>query len=266
MRLFLFLKKSVMMLIMVVKYMKKKNKIILSILIVIAIIVLGSLIIIINHKNIFANKEDALKFKEEYESLNNTVRESDGAKYNSITINKDNPIVYINTNEAIDILNNKKAIIYIGAAWCPWCRNSVPVMLDVAKALNIDTIYYLNLDEEKSNFKVENSKLIEINHGTNGYYKLLEVLKDHLKDYVLTDEDGNSYDTKEKRIYMPYVITAKNGKVVSEHLSTVSLDKEQTKYDSLTKEQYKELYDIYYKMFDELYNSGKSCSLNEDCN
>ena len=29
---------------------------------------------------------DAIKFKEEYEKLNSTIRESDGAKYNSITI------------------------------------------------------------------------------------------------------------------------------------------------------------------------------------
>lgn len=244
--------------------MKNKNKIIVAIILVLVFVI--GIFLIFNNKDKKESEQDDLKFKKEYESLNNTIRESDGAKYNNVTIEKDNPMVYVTIDEAIDILNNKKGIIYIGAAWCPWCRNAVSVMIDVAKDLKIDTIYYLNIDEEKSNYKIKDGKLIKINHGTNSYYKLLDTLKDHLRDYTLTDKDGNVYDTKEKRIYMPYVLTTKNGKVASEHLSTVDLEGEQTKYDVLTKEQYKELYDIYYQMFDELYNSGKTCSLNKECN
>ncbi|MDD5888866.1 MAG: thioredoxin family protein [bacterium] len=249
--------------------MKEKNKTILkiSVLIILILCILGIILIIKKPSTTNVSvKTDALKFKEEYESLNNTTRESDGAKYNNVTIPKDNPITYIDSAKAVDIIKNKKAIIYIGAAWCPWCRNAVPVMLDAAKDLQIDTIYYLNLDDEKSNYKIEDGTLVETNHGTKSYYDLLDILKEHLRDYILTDDDGNEYDTQEKRIYMPYVITVKNGKVQNEQLSTVKLNENQTKYDSLTDDQYQELYDIYYKMFDELYNSNRTCTTDkEEC-
>lgn len=50
-------------------------------------------------------------------------------------------------------------------------------MLDAAKKLNIKTIYYLNLDNDKSKFKIEDDKLVETNHGTDEYYQLLDILK-----------------------------------------------------------------------------------------
>lgn len=63
--------------------------------------------------------EDAIKFKKEYESLNNTARESDDADYNNVTVSEDNPIKYLTVKEAIEILKSDKAILYFGAGWCP---------------------------------------------------------------------------------------------------------------------------------------------------
>ncbi|MDE5539758.1 MAG: hypothetical protein K2J20_04655, partial [Bacilli bacterium] len=206
---------------------------------------------------------DAKKFKEEYESLNDTIRESDGAKYNNVTINEDNPIKYIDVKEAIEILKNKKGIIYIGANWCPWCRNAVPVLFDVAKSRSIDIIYYLNLDDEKDNFEIKNGTLIKTKEGTESYYELLELLKDELEDYILTDDKGKEYDTKEKRIYIPLVIATKDGKVEATHTGTVTLNKDQTKYSPLTEDQRKELYDIYDNMFAKIY---KKAFCNDKCN
>lgn len=200
--------------------------------------------------------KEALQFKEEYESLNDTIRESDGAKYNNVTIPKDNPIKYVNCKEALEVLKDETAILYVGANWCPWCRNAVPVLFDVAKERNIKTIYYLNLDNEKDEFKIENSKLVKTKEGTEDYYALLEFLKDDLKDYILTDSNGKKYDTKEKRIYMPFVIAAKNGKVEGTHNGTISLNEDQTKYSSLTKEQEQELKTKYNDLFSTIYTSG----------
>ncbi len=244
----------------------KKTKIIIILIITSILIVIGSFFLTKNNNasNNF-EKTDAIKFKEEYESLNNTIRESDGATYNNVTISEENPIVYIDIKKALELLKSDKAIIYIGANWCPWCRNAVPVMLDAAVNLNIDTIYYLNLDNEKSNFKIENKTLIEINHGTEDYYRLLNALKDYLSDYILKDEDDTSYNTNEKRIYIPYVITIKNGQIVSEVVSPIQLEENQTKYDQLTKNQYNELYEIYYNMFKELYYPENMCSTDEKC-
>jgi len=134
---------------------------------------------------------DAIKFKREYESLNGTVRQSDGEKYNSVTIPKDNPIKYIDCKEALDVLEKEQAIIYVGAEWCPWCRNAVPVLFEVAKDYNVDTIYYLNLDDEKSQYEIKNGKLTKTTNGSESYYKLLERLSDRLNDYTIKDDNGN---------------------------------------------------------------------------
>ena len=207
---------------------------------------------------------DALKFKEEYEEFNNTVREKDGMTYNSMTIDEDNPVKYITSDDALEILDSEKAIIYVGSGWCPWCRNAVPVLFDVLKDYDVQVLYYLNLDEEKSNYEIKEGELVKINDGTEGYYKLLEKLDDVLNDYVLTDENGEKYETGEKRIYMPFVIGVKDGKVVQSHVGTVTLDENQSKYDNLTDGQYEELYDIYSNLVGSVYGK-RSCSSDESC-
>lgn len=206
---------------------------------------------------------DAKKFKEEYESLNGTVRESDKEQYNTVMVDIDNPIVYVDCGEALEVLQEEKAILYIGANWCPWCRNAVPVLFEAAEEYAVDKIYYLNLDDEKSNYEVQDGKLVLINEGSQNYYKLLDALKEHLKDYVLT-VDTKKYDTKEKRIYMPFVIGIKNGQVVSKHNGTVSLEEGQTKYSAMTEKQHDELYKAYQNMFKGIYGSSEFCG-EEEC-
>ncbi len=195
---------------------------------------------------------DATKFKEEYEKLNNTVRESDGAKYNNVSIPVDNPIKYIDCSEALDILNQEKAVIYVGANWCPWCRNAVNVLFDAAKENNIETIYYLNLDDEKDEFTVEDNKVVKTKDGSKAYYQLLEKLDAILSDYTITNDKGKTFDTKEKRIYMPFVMVIKDKKVIDNHVGTVTLNKNQTKYDKMTDDQKTELLNIYNKMFEKI--------------
>ena len=209
--------------------MKKKNNIYLILTVLVVLIVL-TFVVLAN-----TNSSDAIKFKREYESLNGTVRQSDGEKYNSITIPKDNPIKYIDCKEALDVLEKEQAIIYVGAEWCPWCRNAVPVLFEVAKDYNVDTIYYLNLDDEKSQYEIKNGKLTKTTNGSESYYKLLEKLSDRLNDYTIKDDNGNTLNTNEKRIYMPYVIAVKDGNVVSDKVGTISLEEEQTKYSEFTK-------------------------------
>ncbi|MCI8575229.1 MAG: hypothetical protein HFI09_02035 [Bacilli bacterium] len=197
---------------------------------------------------------DAQKFKEEYESLNGTIRESDGAVYNVIDIPKDNPIRYVDCAEALEVLKNETAILYVGANWCPWCRNAVPVLIDAATKKNVDPVYYLNLDAEKDTFEIQDGNLVKTVNGSDGYYALLDFLKEELRDYILTDEKGVKYDTHEKRIYMPFVVTSRNGKIVDTHVGTVSLSDGQTKYSLLTDDQKGELYSIYEKMIEKAFH------------
>ncbi len=233
--------------------MKKKNIIIIIVLI---LLLVGGGLAFWFLTNEALKNSDAYQFKEEYESLNNTVRDSDGASYNNVDIPIDNPIKYIDVKEALDVLNSKEAIIYVGANWCPWCRNAVPVLFDVCKDYKVDTVYYLNLDNDKSAFEIKDDDLVKTKDGSKEYYELLDKLDDVLEEYTLTSQDGKVYNTGEKRIYMPFVIGIKDGKVVSNHTGTVTLDENQSKYDKLTTSQYEELYNTYTNLLSSVYGSN----------
>lgn len=231
-------------------------------LLVIAIVI-GGLLFLTRDKGV----SDAEKFKAEYEALNGTTRQSDGEIYGEIDIDKDNPIKYVTAKEAVDVLKSDSAIMYIGAPWCPWCRNGVPVLFELAKKYNVDTIYYIELDDIKSNYEVKNGTLLKKNAGTEDYYKLLDVLGDRLEDYVLKDDAGKEYDTGEKRVYMPYVIAVRDGKIVDDKTGTVTLDAGQSKYDKLTDEQHKTLTKTYGKLFKEALGiEDDTCEDEEGCN
>ncbi len=242
--------------------MNKKKVIILVIVfaLVLALGIGGYFLLFKNEKN-----EDALRFKTEYESLNDTVRESDGEKYNNVSIDENNPIKYVTVDEAIKLLDSKKAIIYVGANWCPWCRNSLEPMLDVASKLGIKTIYYLELDDDKSNYEIKDGEVKQINKGSESYYELLDKLNDYLRDYELTDSEGKTYSTNEKRIYMPFFITVKNGGIVDAKGISRELEEGQNKYSEMTEKQYNDLYDNFYETFGKLYKAG-TCGSEEECN
>ena len=244
--------------------MKKKVLIIISVIVLLLVLIIGVYFIFFHKPE--AKNEDALKFKEEYESLNNTVRKSDGANYNNVDVPEDNPIKYISVDEAIDLLDSKKTIIYVGANWCPWCRNMLKPMFDVAEELEVDTIYYLELDDDKSNYEVKDGELKKVNNGSDSYYKLLDELKDYLEDYELTDDEGNTYSTGEKRIYIPFFITIKNGGIVEAKGISRTLEEGQDKYSEMTDKQYDALYEEFYNTFSKVYPSDSSCPIDDECN
>ena len=240
--------------------MKKKISIIVIVLLILGLFVGGYFWFFKKDLN-----NDALKFKNEYESLNNTIRESDGNLYNNVNIPENNPIKYVNIEETLDLLTSKKAIIYIGANWCPWCRNMLEPMFDVAKKLNIDSIYYLNLDDEKSNYEIVDGNVKKVSTGTDAYYKLLDKLSAYLRDYELTDADGNVYKTGEKRVYIPFFITVRNGSVVEAKGISRTLEDGQNKYSEMTIKQYEDLYDKFLETFAKVYDKDGSCSVEEEC-
>lgn len=195
---------------------------------------------------------DSLKFKEEYENVNGT-KSSSGKVYPSIEIEEDNVIKYSNVSEIEEIVKSGTGVIYFGYPTCPWCRNAVPPLLQAASDAGIETIYYINLYEERDIYSVnESGELFLEKEGTSGYKKLLDLLAEHLDEYYIEDSDGNKIDTNEKRIYVPMVIFVRDGKIIGIHSDTV--ESQENPYVLLNDEQYEELYNIYSNYMHEVLN------------
>ncbi len=243
----------------------KKEKLLVIIVPILCVLLIGLSYIKIT-KDLKGTTEDSIKFKEEYESLNN--KKIDSTKsYLNINIDSKNMIKYSNYDEIIDVIENKTGIIYLGFPECPWCRNLVPVLLEAAKENNIDTIYYLNIKNERDSWEVidgnlqyskdENNKEIK---GSEGYFKLLKVLDEYLSDYIISYED-KTYEVGEKRLYAPTVVFVRDGEIIDLHVSTVA--SQEDPYKKLTQKQHDELYNIFEDSMKIMINS--TCSLESSC-
>ena len=137
--------------------------------------------------------KDAVTFKKEYEALNNRVNPNNNKLYPEVSISNDNPVKYSSYDEIFEVLKSGTGVIYFGFPECPWCRNLVPVMLSAAKEVEIDTIYYLNIKDDRDVLMLnENGDIITEKEGNKKYFELVEKLDSILDDYILTDNDGKS--------------------------------------------------------------------------
>ncbi len=191
---------------------------------------------------------DGEKFKEEYESINDTLK-SDGTSYIKMNIDSNNPMKYSSYEEVMDILDGT-GIIYLGFKECPWCRTSLPVLLEVANELKVKTIYYFNALNIRDTKELKDGNIVTTKEGTKEYYNLVNKLYDYLGVY------NGLNDETIKRIYFPTVIFVSNGEIKGLHVGTVS---SQTNVNiSLTEEQREELKTIYKNYMLEVVNT--SCS------
>ena len=202
--------------------------------------------------------EDEKKFETEYETLNGTANET-GVAHKTGNIAKDNNIKYITLEEADKKLSEGSGVIYFGFASCPWCRNLVPTLLDVAKEEELEEIYYVNLlDEEgndlRSKYTLNNkNKPKKEKDASLEYYNILASLSEYLSQYVLYTENGKEIEVPEKRLSAPTVVAVKEGVVLDVYEATVEMTEEDagavkvfTKDDKKNAEKaYKELIKIY---------------------
>lgn len=242
--------------------MEKSNKIYLGIILVCTVLVIGLCVYAIaTHKE--EKLTDALKFKKEYESLNEVVNENNEKQYMEIFIDEENPIVYKTGQEIVEIMKNEDAIIYFGFATCPWCRNAVPVLLDAAKKLNVDKIYYVDILDIRDTYKFSGSiEPEQTKKGTDAYYNILKILDKKLDKFYVKDEAGNMYDTGVKRLYAPTVVSMSGGKVKGFHVATVESQKDP--YKALTDKQKEELKDAYKELINAIKNDNV-CKDNKAC-
>ena len=210
--------------------MKKKYVIAMLIIIVLALIALFVIGIFQTGSN------DAKKFKEEYESLNGE-KNRNGKEYVHVDIKDNNKIYYATYQEIMDLLDHGTGVIYFGFPECPWCRNMIPVLLDVAEETSIEKIYYFNALSMRDTRILKDGVIVTEKEGTEEYYKLLDALSSVLGPYAGLNDDSIL------RLYFPTVVFVKDGTIVGSHEGT--LDSQEDPYIVLTTEQKEELKKIY---------------------
>ena len=152
----------------------------------------------------------------EYEKLNNVASE-DGKKYPRVNISDYENMKYISIDSVLDIFeNNKDAVIYFGYPTCLYCRTAIQVLVDTAKNTELDTLYYLDVENR-----------------LDKYDELLNVLGDN---FVL-EENGV------KEVYSPLVIFVAKGQIVSYNKGT--LFSQEDPYKELDKSKIEGLSEIY---------------------
>lgn len=239
--------------------MKDGKKRILTVILLALIIIIGSVKVYLEKDKIDDKNNktvtDAVKFKNEYESLNGKVASGDH-KYPKVTLTDTNPFVYESADKIVETLKSGTGIIYLGFPKCPWCRNAVNVL----SYLNVDKIMYLDMTDQRDTYEVSSGTLKKTKDGTKEYYEMLDILDDILSTYEIED-NGKTHSADEKRIYVPLVIGVKNGKIVGYHADTVQLNDGQGAFDLLTNEQQEELKKIYDDIKDKVY--GDTCDLSD---
>ncbi len=218
--------------------MDKKNKQFLIILIILTIVVIALGVYgILTNKNTSANK-----FRNDYMELNDKNSEGTDYTYPQVVLSDKNLIKYINEEEAVDIIKNKSGVIYFGFPACLKCRSIVSTLVKVSNDLK-EPIYYLDVANIMSSFELIDGKLNKIKDGSEGYYKILDSLSSILENFYLEDENGNKYETEEKRLNTPSVIAIKDGQITDYHFGSVATHT--NPYNKLSTEEEKELENIY---------------------
>ncbi|MBR1413395.1 MAG: hypothetical protein IJ574_01845 [Bacilli bacterium] len=186
------------------------------------------------------NKESAIAFKKEYESMNGKTNKNDKA-YRSVTIDEDNPFEKVTAKDILEKINNKETFyVYFGDKLCPWCRSVIEQAIKVAKDKKIDKIYYVNIWDDEGNeilrdkYELENNKPTKTIDGTKEYYELLDKFKKVLSDYTLTDKNNKKIAVGEKRIYAPNFIYVNKGE--AKKLVTGNSDLQTDAYQELSED------------------------------
>ncbi len=120
-------------------------------------------------------------------------------------------------------VDGESFVVYYGFSSCPWCKEAMPVLNDVAKEFDRRVIY-VDVREDKEDMRVDENE---------DYVQLKEILN----DYLLKDEDGNP------TLYVPGVYFVKDGEVLSYNVGTV--DTHDAKTREMTEEEKNQLIEIY---------------------
>lgn len=213
-------------------------------------------------------KKSSLDFKKEYEDVNGKVLKGD-IKYRSLNISKNNPYIKTTIEDVANKINNKESFyLYVGDSLCPWCRSGLEKMIEVAKDMDIETIYYIDFwDDSHTEILRDLYEVQEINgevtfvktkDAVPGYDTLINAVSDYVQDYTIT-KDGKEYNVGVKRTYGGDHFYFSNGKCKG-YVSLRS-DKLKNANDELTEEVLKDQKE----KFTNFFMLANSCDGEDNC-
>jgi len=160
------------------------------------------------------NVSDGARFAAEYMDYNGQLR-GNGEPHAVLDISEDNPVIYLEAGEVINKLESGTGIINLGFPTCPWCREIVPHLIELAKQENVP-LYYMNIQPIRDVRELsESGEVITATEGTPEYHRMVELLYDWLWEY----EGLNDPDIK--RIYVPTTIFVRDGEILYVHIATL---------------------------------------------
>ena len=136
-------------------------------------------------------------FKDEMFKVKENILDNEKFYMDYPKVSVDNVYKYITAKEAINIFENGTGIILFGFKECVWCQSYAPLLNKLAKDKGIDTIYYVDIKEDRS-------------MNTEEYKTLTTILSNYLYD----DSKGN------KRIYVPDVYFVSQGEILGHNNDT----------------------------------------------
>ena len=153
---------------------------------ILILIILSLIIVGCNKKEESRINEDAIKFKEEYESLNNDKL--------IVNINDSNPFMYKNVDDIKTMMDNKDTfLVFIGKEDDNYSRSLVETIIKSAQDNDLETVYYINNDYEKLN------NIININMKIPIIFNVLNGKVDKVIDKFSNYNGGNKITDEEKK-------------------------------------------------------------------
>lgn len=196
----------------------------------------------------------ALEFKNDYEELNGKENAS-GKIHRTITISKDNKFEEVKPSEVLKKIENKESFyVYFGSRLCPWCRSVIEKADEISRNKKISKIYYVDVwDDEgteifRDKYELVDGELKQTFEGAKEYKKIMNSInQDLLRDYTLTDTEGNIIEVGEKRIYAPNFVYFEKGKGI--RLTNGKSEKQTDAREELTKEMLKDEENVFNEFF-----------------
>jgi len=138
---------------------------------------------------------------------------ADGETYMNLSVDTDNPFIVSTDSDIIAAIDEGyTGYIYFGYPTCPYCRNTVPVLMDEFKKNEIRRVLYCNLKKYNYQYKYDTDVgIIETQHGSESYDMLLDILHEYTSPKVVKDVDGNTIQTGRNTLYVPAIVRFENG-------------------------------------------------------